>query len=214
MRCRRRISKTRRRIRRILWLSVTIILIAVFLFEISVKRQFTAALITQMKELTQVAVTQAAEDFFSQNPGITEDLAELHFSSSGVQAISTDAEKINKIKTGVSSLSQEYINTSASENGIDIPVGELTGLTLFSQAGPNIHLSVGSKQVIQCEIQSEFDSAGINQTIHHIILNVKAQITIYNPYRIRQPIECETAYEIAQTVIVGTVPSYSGVVRY
>ncbi|MBR0303975.1 MAG: hypothetical protein IJQ80_09000, partial [Clostridia bacterium] len=103
-------------------------MIAVFLFEFSVKRQLTAVLITQLKMLIETSVTQAVEDFFSQNQGVTDDLAELHYSSSGVQAISTDSEKINKIKAGVSSLSQDYIDTAAQQDGVDIPLGELTGL--------------------------------------------------------------------------------------
>ncbi|MBQ6153129.1 MAG: sporulation protein YunB [Ruminococcus sp.] len=214
MRCRRKLSKTQRKIRKYISIFISLILIAVFLFEFSVKRQLTAVLITQLKMLIETSVTQAVEDFFSQNQGVTDDLAELHYSSSGVQAISTDSEKINKIKAGVSSLSQDYIDTAAQQDGVDIPLGELTGLVLFSQAGPSIHLSISSKQVVKCVLQSSFESAGINQTIHHITLNVETEVTVYNPYRIREPIETETSYEIAQTVIVGSVPSYSGVVTY
>ncbi|MBQ3417211.1 MAG: sporulation protein YunB [Ruminococcus sp.] len=186
----------------------------VFLFEFSLKRQFTAVLITEMKKAVELSVSQAVEDFFSQNQGIADDLAELHFSSSGVQAISTDAKRINLIKTGVSRLSQEYIDKETRENGIDIPLGELTGLTLLYDVGPVIRLSISSKQAVHCELISSFESAGINQTLHHITLSVETEVTVYNPYRIRQPIETETSYEVAQTVIVGTVPSYSGVVTY
>lgn len=214
MRCRRKISKTRRKIRKYILIFISLCLIALFLFEFSVRKQMTAVIAEEMKKVIETSVTQAAEDFFSENSGLTDDLAKLHMSSSGVQAISTDSEKINKIKTGVSRLSQEYIDQSAYEDGVDIPMGELTGLVLFCEVGPVIHLSVSSKQVVKCELQSTFESAGINQTIHHITLNVETEVTVYNPYRIREPIENTTSYEVAQTVIVGSVPSYSGVVTY
>ena len=214
MRCRRRISKTRRRVRKYIFISVSLLLITVFLFEFSLKRQFTAVLITEMKKVVELSVSQAVEDFFSQNQGIADDLAELHFSSSGVQAISTDSKRINLIKTGVSRLSQEYIDKEARQSGIDISLGELTDLTLLYDVGPVIHLNIGSKQAVQCELISSFESAGINQTIHHITISVETEVTVYNPYRIRQPIKTATSYEIAQTVIVGSVPSYSGVVTY
>ena len=214
MRCRRKRSKTQRRVRRYIFVFISLILTAIFLFEFSVKRQFTAVLITQLSRIVETSVTQAVEDFFSKNQGITDGLAELHFSASGVDAISTDSEKINKIKTGVSRLSQEYIDMSARKDGVDIPLGELTGLVLLCEVGPSIHLCIGSKQVVKCTLVSSFESAGINQTIHHITLNVETEVTVYNPYRIREPIENTTSYEVAQTVIVGSVPSYSGVVTY
>ena len=57
-------------------------------------------------------------------------------------------------------------------------------------------------------------SAGINQTVHHITVTVYVDLLIYGPIRVGETVSTESAFEIAQTVIVGTVPSYSGVVSY
>lgn len=214
MRARRKLSKTRRRIRKYIVVTLSLILVLICFFEFSVKRQLTSVLIVEMKKIIETSVAQAVEDFCEANPGIFEGLAKLHFSSSGVQAISTDSKRVNLIKTRISLLSQEYIDASARENGVSVPLGELTGLVLFYDLGPSLRFSVSSKQAVSCELKSSFESAGINQTVHHMTLCVQTEVSVYNPYRIKEPIESATSYEIAQTVIAGTVPSYSGVVTY
>ena len=211
---RKKPSKLRRRIRKIILSVILMIGVLVFLFEFSVKRQLAAVIIEKMKEIVEVSVAEAVEDFLTDHRELTEELSDLHISSSGVEAITTDSYKINLLKTGISHLSQQYIDRSASENGIDVPLLSLSGLVILSECGPNIHLKVGSQQTIHCDLTSTFSSGGINQTVHHISLIVSSEVTVYNPYRIKEIIKSETSFEIAQSVIVGSVPSYSGVVTY
>ncbi len=206
---RKKPSKLRRRIRKIILSVILMIGVLVFLFEFSVKRQLAAVIIE-----VEVSVAEAVEDFLTDHRELTEELSDLHISSSGVEAITTDSYKINLLKTGISHLSQQYIDRSASENGIDVPLLSLSGLVILSECGPNIHLKVGSQQTIHCDLTSTFSSGGINQTVHHISLIVSSEVTVYNPYRIKEIIKSETSFEIAQSVIVGSVPSYSGVVTY
>ena len=193
---------------------IVLAITAVILFECSVKKYMTGIITEEMKKTAQTCVNRAVEDYLSENGDIVKDIADIRFSSSGVEAISADAEKINRFKTGISTLSQQYIDEEARKAGVDIPLGELTGLVLLYDFGPSIHLSIGSKQVVACTLQSTFESGGINQTVHHIMLRVHTEMSVYNPYRLSEIVECDCDFEIAQTVIVGSVPSYSGIVTY
>ena len=93
-------------------------------------------------------------------------------------------------------------------------MGNFSGLVFLSNFGPDIPFSVESSQTVSCEFQSTFESAGINQTVHHITITVTVELLIYSPFRIGETVTTQSSFEIAQTVIVGTVPSYSGVVGY
>ena len=60
-----------------------------------------------------------------------------------------------------------------------------------------------------CEIISTFETAGINQTVHHIKLIVTSKI-MTTSLDYSGDIVFTTDFELAQTVIIGTVPNYYG----
>ena len=56
------------------------------------------------------------------------------------------------------------------------------------------------------DYENRFDSAGINQTRHQILLNMTMNVTAIVPgYSVTT--EVKTSYRLAETVIVGYVPS-------
>lgn len=184
------------------------------LFEVGVKRQLTSLITEELRRLSEVAVIDAVDTLLDEDPHLFDHLITLHDTAGAVQAITTDPASINRIKTSISRLAQQNLDSSCRSDGVEVPLGGLTGLVLLADTGPRIHLRVDSRQTVRCAFKSTFESAGINQTLHHILLNAHTEITVYNPYRIGGTIECDTSFEIAQTVIVGSVPSYSGVVTY
>ena len=58
---------------------------------------------------------------------------------------------------------------------------------------------------VTTKFNSEFNSAGINQTIHRIYLDVSCKVTIVTPY---DKIESEITNQVLMTelVIVGNIP--------
>jgi sporulation protein YunB len=172
-------------------------------------------IITGMKSAAETAVNRAVGDFLSENPDAGQRLAKVITSESGtVSAITTDPAAVNFVKTEVSARAQKIIDQLAREEGLSVPIGSFTGLAFLSAAGPQVRMAVESRSTVSCRFKSSFDSAGINQTVHHVVLVVNVAITVVNPFRIKEAIAIASDYEIAQTVIVGSVPSYSGVITY
>lgn len=214
MLCRKKLSPLRRRIRRYLVLLLAVFIAAVCYAEIAVKAQLRDVIIRDMRTVSVQAVNTAVDEFLSENFDIGEKLTDISYDGGRVSAIAVNPSYVNYIKTRVTSRAQEQIDYLSHHNGVSEHLGSFTGLIFLSGAGPVIGFNVDSAQTVSCEFESSFESAGLNQTLHHIIMTVTVELTVYNPFRIRQAVTTTTSYEIAQTVIVGAVPSYGGVLSY
>ncbi len=59
---------------------------------------------------------------------------------------------------------------------------------------------------METKVRSEFESTGINQTIHRIYLDVKCKVSILTPYNVvEETITNEVV--LIENIIVGLVPS-------
>lgn len=138
-----------------------------------------------------------------------EDVANVKCSKDGtVQAITTDSVKINELKADIMlSVQQEIAKIYDVE--IDIPLGAFTDITVLSNYGPPINVSFNLTGSFSSEIVSTFESAGINQTIHHIRLILTSKI-MTTSLDYSGNMTFSTDFEIAQNIIVGVTPQYCG----
>ena len=194
-------------------MTLAVLLAASAYFELAVRAQLSAAIISQLSAVAQTAMNSAVADFLAENPDAGKRLSALSYSESGaVTAVTTDPAYINFVKTEVSLGTQRNIDLALGGEGIEIPLGGFTGLVLISELGPRVRLDIDGRCDAVCSLDSRFVSAGINQTAHHITLTVKTSMAVYDPFRIKEPVITSADFEIAQTVIVGSVPSYGGVI--
>ncbi len=115
---------------------------------------------------------------------------------------------INRLKNSVVAAAEqkaEEIHNSV----MYIPLGAFSGLTLIANEGPKIPLTYCLTGSFSAELVSSFESAGINQTVHHIRLVVKAEIVTAS-VDYKDTLCFSTDYEVAQSVIVGGIPSSYG----
>ena len=73
--------------------------------------------------------------------------------------------------------------------------------------GPTIKVRSFTVGSVTAEFESEFSTAGVNQTLHKIWLSVCVPTTILLPGQ-QIEVAVETKLCVAETVIVGKVPSY------
>lgn len=214
MRCRPKLSPARRRLRKYAAIILAGVILSVTYFELAVKAQLGDVIIREMKTVSVQAVNDAVDKFLSENFDIGEKLVTLNRDGGSVSAVTTNPSYINYVKTSITKTAQSNIEEMSRGSGVGAHLGSFTGLIILTNVGPVIYFDVESSQTITCEFESTFEGAGLNQTIHHITMTVTVELVIYNPFRIRDTVEVTSTYEIAQTVIVGSVPSYSGVVSY
>ena len=126
-------------------------------------------------------------------------------------SLESNVMSINRLKTGVSSrIERELERISAI--GIDIPIGTLVGIELLHGRGFSVGMSVEPLGYATTTIISEFTQAGINQTLHRIVIQIDAEVDAIIPgYSARVPVS--TSIVAAETIIVGRVPeAYTHVV--
>lgn len=137
------------------------------------------------------------------------DLASLKYGSDGeVKAIETNACSINLLKSSVTRAAQDELS-KIKHSAVKIPLGAFTGLTLIANDGPEIKLTYCMTGNFNARLESTFESAGINNTIHHIRLVVSAEIVTAS-VDYEDTMNFDTDFEIAQTVFTGDVPTIYG----
>ena len=126
-------------------------------------------------------------------------------------SLESNVMSINRLKTGISGrIERELERISAI--GIDIPIGTLVGIELLHGRGFSVGMSVEPLGYATTTIISEFTQAGINQTLHRIVIQIDAEVDAIIPgYSARVPVS--TSIVAAETIIVGRVPeAYTHVV--
>ncbi len=123
-----------------------------------------------------------------------------------ISSIEMDGGKINRIKT---TLEKKVLEAFREKGTVEyrIPLGTLLGIDYLSGRGPGIPMKLIPMGYLQGKVESEFESAGINQTSHRLILNLTMKATTIVPFR-RSDITVSTNFVLAETVIVGQVPDY------
>lgn len=212
--CRKKVGPFRRRLRKILAVLSAVFVLFTAYVELAVKAQLRDVIIRDMRTLSEQCVTMAVDDYLAEHAGEGERMCEIVYNNGSVAAISTNAACVNAVKTAITERAQAYIDELSRSQGVSAKLGNFTGIVFLSNFGPEITFAVDNARTVSCEFESSFESAGVNQTVHHITVTVYVDLLIYSPIHISETVSTASTFEIAQTVIVGSVPSYSGVISY
>ena len=123
-----------------------------------------------------------------------------------ITAITTNAAEMNRLRSALVDAILEY-TAEIDEEAIEIPVGSLIDSELIWGRGPSIKVRTFTTGTVSAEFQSEFISAGINQTLHKIWIELSVPTVILLPGA-QLDVLVETRMCVAETVIVGSVPNY------
>ena len=135
------------------------------------------------------------------------DLVHVERDSDGsITAITTDMTAMNQLRGTLVDVLLEHVSV-IDEEAIAIPVGSLIDSELIWGRGPTIKVRSFTIGTVSAEFKSEFISAGINQTLHKIWLDLSVPTAILLPGT-QLEVSVDTMLCVAETVIVGKVPSY------
>ncbi len=121
-----------------------------------------------------------------------------------ITALQSNLGEANRLRARViTGLTEELIQEESTSFGI--PVGNLTGISLFSSRGFRIPVEVQSVSTVNAEFESQLIPAAVNQT--HYMLNLKVSVTVslLIPGGIRT-LPIETTVTVAEAVLLGEVP--------
>lgn len=122
----------------------------------------------------------------------------------GLSTLTTDSVSLNRLRAAV--LEDVIAQVEAIEgDSLGVPLGALTGIDLFSAAGPNLPIRVLSVTSAEGTFRNDFTGGGINQTLHRIMLDITLTARLLLPGGVVDVV-VSTPVCVAETVIIGQVP--------
>ena len=184
---------------------VFLVLLTIFMiFEGNIKPALTAVAEARARLIAIEAMTEAIEKEIIQTVEY-QDLIYIHKDSRNrpvllqpnTIAISRLAARTTEhVKNRLQSLEDEVIL---------LPLGQVFGSDLLANMGPRFRLTVMPIGTVTVNLVNELEEAGINQTLHKIILEINAAIGIAVPM-IATKTDVQHQVLLTQAVIVGEVP--------
>lgn len=134
------------------------------------------------------------------------DMVQMEVAGDGrISALSSNLAQANLLRAQLMSLVLDSVSDLSTQD-FSVPMGNLTKIDLFSGLGPGIHARVLSTGAVTADFSHEFIDAGVNQTLHRIMLDLVITVHILLPGEtIELPVSTQVC--IAETVIVGQVPN-------
>ena len=120
-----------------------------------------------------------------------------------VTAISSNMARVNALSAEI--LDRVVGATDNRTLTVEIPLGNLTGISLLMGRGPSVPVQIIALTSSRAEFNNSIVTAGINQTKHQINLDVKVDIDILIPWA-TESAQVVTEVLIADTIVVGQVP--------
>ena len=122
-----------------------------------------------------------------------------------VTAVRTNIAEINRLKSEVLQCVDSKLQMLSTEE-LSVPFGSVFLPEIFSGEGPSLFVRVLAVRTSDAMFRNSFQSAGINQTLHQIFIDIHVTVTILT-WSGTQEIAVDSAVLAAETVIVGPVPT-------
>ena len=121
-----------------------------------------------------------------------------------VSMLRANTMRMNALAAQTAMVAEQELNSTENQF-VDIPLGAALGVRFLSGFGPRIPVQILPVGAVNTAYDTEFETAGINQTRHKIFLSLRATVSLIIPTG-SQLVEVESTMLIAESIIVGDVP--------
>lgn len=134
-----------------------------------------------------------------------EELIDAQMDAQGrVSMLRANTMRMNELASQTALLAERELG-SAENQVVEIPLGAALGVSFLSGFGPRLEVRILPVGAVHTSFDTEFETAGINQTRHKIFLNLRATVSLIVPTG-SQLVEVTSTVPIAESIIVGEVP--------
>ena len=196
----------RNRLRLIVAVTVIVVSGLTLLFRIRLAPMAEQLIETQVDNQASDAINAAIADQIAEGEFDYDRMVTIEKDANGnVAAIRTNIGELNRLKTSVLQRMDEELEQLSMEQ-LGVPIGSVLLPELLSGRGPLVPVRVLAVRTSDASFRNSFQSAGINQTLHSIYIDIHVCITIMT-WTGTSEINVDSAVVAAETVIVGTVPT-------
>lgn len=166
--------------------------------------------------VAEVAAAQAQNTMTAVvEQAVTADLAQRQVSYSdfvtiqrdgggAITALTTDMARMNLLRTELTAAVLKALE-GVDVSDVQVPLGSLFDLEPLWAKGPTLKAKAMTVGTVRAEFDSQLTSAGVNQTLHRIWLEVTVPMTLLLAGG-EVEVTLDTRLRVAETVIVGQVP--------
>jgi len=190
--------------------AVAVITLMVFsiILEQRVAPQVQALVEIAARQQASQAIAEAVERVLTEE-GVTYERLAAYEEQNGVKSIQTNAVEINLLRLKINQAVEEAVRSRRSK--LSLPLGALLGSQLFSGTGPSINVRLAMTGDAVSDIRSDISGAGVNQTMHRILMDLHVTLAVILPGGAQQT-DVALTICLAETVIVGNIPNGIGVI--
>lgn len=196
------------RIRRIIagFLATTFLLLTGYIYiEYRLKAVVRAFAMSEAKTMLINSTNRAASEVLKELDITYDMLVDINRKENGeVNSVQINTVEANKIKTEITN----RISTELAKHQkvkFYVPVFAAFGYYYTAFYNPRFSYEVGVTTTVGSNFSGAFETAGINQVLHQILLDIKLESDLAMP-KMDTSLNTVTSFLIAETVITGVVP--------
>lgn len=183
---------------------ISVIVLTFLIFSIMINPVIMDTVELRSKSLATRAMNSSIADVVM-NSIVYDDLVNIISDEFGnISMIQANSLEINNLSKDLALTCEDRI-AEYGGRGVSIPLGTFTGIPLLVGLGPRITVKMTPIGSVFCKFNSKFETAGINQTVHKIYVNISASVSVIMPLSSRS-FQAEQQVLISESVIVGQVP--------
>lgn len=156
------------------------------------------------RSLAVQSLNEAAEETVQTGVGYDQLMNVTTGTDGSVRLIQANTAEMNKLAARASIIAQQRLESLEGQS-VSVPLGSALGLTIFAGSGPRIRVQILPVGSVTTRFDTEFQTAGINQTRHKVLLTLSATIQLVIPTG-ASVVEASTQVAVAESIIVGQVP--------
>lgn len=188
-----------------LLLSMLLLLAGIFIFiNINLRPVLVGLSSARVQSVAARAMNDAILEILRDEEAGYDALVNVYETNGKVYLLQANSSRLNTLAADCANAAQRRI-AALGEQGVSIPLGTLSGVPLFAGTGPRITLRFTPAGAVHSSFESEFRSAGINQTLHRVNLRLTATVRVILPGE-SHTLTVEAEAPIAENIIVGDVP--------
>lgn len=191
------------------WIILAAVLAAVVGVFVFFHKNVAGMLYSLSEATVRAAATEAVNDAVSQtlrwnNVDYNKLVTVTRGEDDRVLSLEADAQSVNLLARQTVTLSMANLSEACGE-GVKVPIGVFTGIEFLAGFGPRVTFQIIPIGSVSCDFRSSFDTAGLNQTLHSIYMDVTAAVSVVMPSKTEE-ISVVTQVLICESVIVGEIP--------
>lgn len=197
-------KREKRSCRRLVVLIILLALAALILLEQNLSQTFLDLSYASAYSMAVETITRAVKKVVENGIDYGE-LMETKMDGDGrVTMLQANTIRMNELASETALLAEAELNSYGNQF-VAVPLGAATGIGFLSGFGPTISVKILPVGAVHTSFQSEFSSAGINQTRHKIFLTLRTTVSLIVPMG-TQMVDVSSSIPVAESIIVGQVP--------